>query len=168
MAIAKVNRKHPDYLRTVLLSKITPYIYWQKSLFDNNAAAINVCIVESGSESIDQLLPYFSLLNQRQVGERKFVVWDVRQFAHMPESMPDICHMYYFAEVTQEDITRLVELANQRSVLTVADSLDEMKQGAMIGFIEEKGKLKIYINLEAIDKSAVRVKSSLIRIARKI
>jgi hypothetical protein len=167
-AAAKLDRKHPDYLRAVLISKVTPYIYWQSERFESDVDKINLCVVESGRESLDKLWPYISLLNQRKSGLRSFNVIDVSHFKETPDKLPNDCHIYYFAQVNEQNTHYLIKKAQQESILTLCDTIDELNQGVMIGFIEQRGKLKIYMNDKAVNSSELKVKSSLLRIARKI
>ena len=37
-----LDKKHPDYVRAVLIAKITPYIYWQPNMFNTTKSSIMV------------------------------------------------------------------------------------------------------------------------------
>jgi hypothetical protein len=164
----KLDRKHPDYVRAVLINKITPYIYWQSSDFSAPDSPIKLCIVESETQTIEKIWPYLNLLSSRKSGNRSYVVKDVSRFKQEPERLPEDCHIFYFAQLSQNHSRQLVTKAKQTSILTIADSLEELNDGAMMAFIEERGKMKIYVNTEAISSSSLKIKSSLLRIAKKI
>ena len=169
LAVAQqLDNQHPYFLRAVLIDKIAPYVYWHTSAFDSLSTPINLCLVESKRESIEQILPYFNMLNDQQVDERSYVVIDLSDWAKMAQKLPSNCHIFYFADLTPEHVQLLVKKARQASILTIADSLEELKQGAMLGFIEEQGKIKIYFNSRSVNASRLKIKSSLLRIAKKI
>ncbi|MCJ8272691.1 MAG: YfiR family protein [Psychrosphaera sp.] len=168
LATHKLDRKHPDYVRAVLINKITPYVYWQKSAFAHPDSPINLCIIESERDTIEKIWPYFDLLNNRKAGTHPFSVKDISRFKQQPDKLPDDCHIYYFASLEPKQVRMLVEKATKTSILTIADSLEELHDGVMLAFIEERGKMKIYVNTEAIKNSNLKIKSSLLRIAKKI
>jgi hypothetical protein len=151
-----------------LINKITPYVYWQKSAFTHPDSPINLCIIESERDTIENIWPYFDLLSDRKSGERPYSVKDISRFKQQPDKLPDNCHIYYFASLEPGQVRMLVEKATDTSILTIADSLEELHDGVMLAFIEERGKMKIYVNTEAVKNSNLKIKSSLLRIAKKI
>jgi hypothetical protein len=163
-----LDRKHPDYVRAVLINKITPYIYWQSSAFSAPDAPINLCVVESERDTIDKIWPYLNLLSSRKSGKRAYVIKNIGDFNDHPDKLPNDCHIFYFARLEPRHSRFLAKKAKNSSILTLADTIEELQEGAMMAFIEERGKMKIYVNTRAINASNLKIKSSLLRIAKKI
>jgi hypothetical protein len=168
LAASKLDNKHPDYVRAVLVNKITPYVYWQKTALANPDSPINFCIIESERDTIESIWPYFDLLSNQKWGNHPYSVKDISRFKQYPDKLPNNCHIYYFASLEPGQVRMLAEKATEQSILTIADSLEELHDGAMLAFIEERGKMKIYVNTEAVKNSKLKIKSSLLRIAKKI
>lgn len=109
-----------------------------------------------------------SLLSKRTSGGRPYVVKDISRYREDPTKLPDDCHIYYFAHLDGKHARQLVKNAQHSSILTIADSLEELRDGAMLAFIEERGKIKIYVNTRSLADSGLKIKSSLLRIAKKV
>lgn len=164
----ELDKKHPHYVRAVLLSKIAGYVYWQSNAFESAQQPFNICVVESDKANMDELWPYLSLLNGRVSAGRKFTLTDISKRYEDTEQLPADCHIYYFGEIRQKHSKALIQNAAKTGILTIADSMEELYDGAMLAFIEERGRMKIYVNTEAVDKGGLKIKSSLLRIAKKI
>lgn len=163
-----LDKKHPDYIRAVLLAKITSYVYWQANSFTSIKSPFNLCIIESEKQSIKPIWPYLNLLSGRKSAGRSFQLVEVSEYQTTPKQLPQDCHIYYFASLNQQNTQQLVSVANSLPVLTIGDSMEELYNGAMLAFIEERGRMKIYVNTEALSNSSLKIKSSLLRIAKKI
>jgi hypothetical protein len=168
VAVQQLDHEHPHYLRAVLIDKIAPYIYWQNGAFSSANSPINLCLVESGRDTIAQIWPYFSMLTEQYAEGRSYTVLDISEWGSDIDKLPLNCHIFYFANLEPHHTQLLINKAKQASILTLTDSLEELEQGAMMAFIEERGKIKIYVNTQSINDSRLKIKSSLLRIAKKI
>ena len=164
----RLDRKHPNYVRAVLINKITPFVYWRTSAFSAMDDPIKICLIENGKSDAEDMTPYLKLLKDRKYGQRSYQTVLVDGLEQKTDGLPPDCHIYYLGNVSDSLMLNLVEKAMAEQVLTIADDMDELSRGAMIAFIEQRGKMKIYVNTEALDKSKIKIKSSLMRIAKKI
>jgi hypothetical protein len=53
-------------------------------------------------------------------------------------------------------------------VLTVSDISDFARQGGMIGFVIEDGRVKIQINLQAVNNAGLKISAKLLEVAKII
>lgn len=164
----ELDQKHPHYIRAVLISKITPYVYWQPSAFGSEQTPFNLCVFASDDSDMIELWPYLNLLKQQTSSGRPFNLINLSPYRDYSNQLPQDCHIYYFGDLRQKHAKALVEKAAAGSVLTIADSMEELYDGAMLAFIEERGRMKIYVNTDAITAGGLKIKSSLLRIAKKI
>jgi len=65
-------------------------------------------------------------------------------------------------------LSAYLQLAYKRSILTVSDIENFASQGGIIGFIEQNGKVRFEINLDAAQQSKIRINSRLLNLARII
>ncbi len=163
-----LDKKHPNYIRAVLLSKITAYVYWQASAFETTKAPYNLCVLASNLEELNQLRPYLNLLSGREAGGRTFTLREYAINNLDVAPLPKGCHIFYLAGLDERQAQALVSRAAKANILTIGDSMEELYKGAMLAFIEERGRMKIYVNTEALNDSGLKIKSSLLRIAKKI
>ena len=167
-ASANLDKKHPNYVRAVLINKITPYIYWRTTTFSAPEDPIKLCIVDRDKQDLSSLMPYMDLLKTRKSGKRAYIVESIGPLKEDVLNLPSDCHIYYLAGLNDADTPKVANIALANEVLTIGDSFEELQQGAMIAFIEQRGKMKIYVNTAAVEASKIKLKSSLLRIAKKL
>jgi hypothetical protein len=74
------------------------------------------------------------------------------------------CHVLFVPERVNPE--PLLREARTHPVLTVGESADFLRQGGLIGFVMEDGKVRFEINQEAAQRSQLRISSRLLRLAR--
>lgn len=76
------------------------------------------------------------------------------------------CHVVFVPQgVASESYLRM---ARGRAVLTVGENPDFLKQGGIVNFIVEDGKLRFEIDQEAAEKAKLKISSRLLRLARPL
>lgn len=191
-ASGTVDVNHPNYIRTVLLSKLISYTYWpekswpvdkwpEKSWPEKSKLAdkrqsksedIAICLIASNQNKLNKIAPFINILDNRKSDKGKLRVQNIvigsveaKQVANL---LPVECRIFYFSDLDDDVLSEIAQVAIQRGVLTVSDTKANLLKGTMVAFIEQRGKLKIYIKTEQLESSGVRLKSSLLRIANRI
>ena len=73
-----------------------------------------------------------------------------------------ICHS------EEAKLREIIDLVKDHSVLTVADTKGFLDSGGIIEFVMEEKKVRFEINVTAAKSAKLKVRSQLLRLARKI
>jgi len=76
------------------------------------------------------------------------------------------CHLIFICESERAHRQQIIALARNHAVLTVSEGEDFLKQGGMITFLVEDGKVRFGINLVAVKQEHLRISSNVLRLAR--
>ena len=164
-----IDINHLDYLRTALLAKIVNYVYWPDDVSDQH---FNICVLGSDLDSIKAVWPYLHMLDKRNNDHRLFRVFSMVDIhdnqALTQQNLTKKCQILYLVKLSPAELERVVYFARDHQMVTISSSLEYLRQGALIGLIQRRGRLKIIINNQALEQSGIRIKSSLLRIAKSI
>lgn len=164
--------KHPNYIRTVLLSKLVSYTYWPQDMPHSDTREVHICVLGSSETQLDKVASFVEILDNRESDQGLFrvnrVVLDSNALQESAKNLPFKCRIFYYSYMSAELLSAINQVAQRRGVLTVSDSKDSLKKDTMIALIEKRGKLKIFIKSKVLDSSGIRLKSSLLRIANRI
>ncbi len=73
------------------------------------------------------------------------------------------CHILYLAATESRRPERILEVLENRPILTVSDVDTPAGRGVMIRFVQEQNKLRIRINLDAVSAANLTISSKLLR-----
>lgn len=141
-------------LKAVFLFNFARFIDWPDSAFKSSDAPVVIGIV--GSD------PFGDRLDQAVTGER---VRDhpivVRRYK-WHEDLSD-CHIVFIASSEASRVQTVLSRLKGRSVLTVSDIANFAVNGGMIGFVTERGRVRLQINLGSTRSASLIVSSKLLR-----
>jgi len=75
------------------------------------------------------------------------------------------CHILYVSEAESGKIAKIVAATSGKSILIVSDKPGMAKKGAVINFVENKGKIKFELNQNYAESRGLKVSGSLISLA---
>lgn len=124
------------------------------------SGTVKLCLV--GADPFDGALAAFE---NRPVGDRRFVSGHVglRSDAELQG-----CDMLYIARSEQERLASLLQAVRGAPVLTVGDGANDSRQGVMINFYLDQGKVRFEINPEAARRAGLKLSAKLIQLGRPI
>jgi hypothetical protein len=76
------------------------------------------------------------------------------------------CHILFINETDAAQLGRLFARLNGRNILTVGDAESFTQRGGMIRFFTEQNKIRLEINMTAVQKAGLTISSRLLRLAR--
>lgn len=171
-ATGRVDASHPNYIRTVLLSKMISYTYWPQDKPHSDSEDVVICLIASNQTYLNNLTPFIGILNERRTDKGQLKVHSAlissNELKQESLGLPFECKIFYYSHLTDDLLAVVSDVAKQRGVLTISDSKSNLRGGTMVAFIEKQSRLKIFINEKQLDDSGVRLKSSLLRIANRI
>ena len=78
------------------------------------------------------------------------------------------CHLLFICPSEKNNINEIIDLVKNQSVLTVADTQEFLDAGGIVNFVIEDNKVRFDINLTASEKAGLKIRSQLLRLAKKV
>lgn len=142
-------------IKAAYLYNFTKFITWP----DGGKENFHLCIL--GEDPFGQII---DPIEKRWVKNKAIQLLRLKSLANV-----DQCQMVFFADPTQ--ITNLPGILTVHSLpplLTVGDGKKFTQQGGMIAFFLEKGKVKLFINVNAIKRNNLQISAKLLEVAQII
>ncbi|MCJ7729928.1 MAG: YfiR family protein, partial [Sedimentisphaerales bacterium] len=68
----------------------------------------------------------------------------------------------------QKQAREIIDIVGKDGVLTVGDTSGFIESGGVINFMLEENKIRFDINLTAAEKTGLKIRSQLLRLAKKV
>ena len=151
---ASPDREHR--VKAVFLFNFAQFVEWPDSAFAGPKDPLVVGIL--GDDPFQDFLD--EVVKGESVKDRPIVV---RRFKRL-EDVKDCQVLFIGANEASRLDGQVAELRNRR-ILTVGESQDFLAHGGMVCFVNEGGKVRLKINLEAVQDANLTVSSKLLRLA---
>lgn len=143
-------------VKAVFLFNFTRFVEWPTTSFATTDAPFVIGIV--GKDPFGAYLD--ESVQEENVQGHPFAVRRFRSVDQVKQ-----CHLLFINTSNKEDVSRVLEKLKDQPVLTVGDQQDFSRQGGMIGFITENGKIRLRINREAAKHADLTISSKLLKLA---
>jgi len=118
------------------------------------------------------------IFKDKMVEDRNLVVKRLEGFGKLKE-MPEKdknerlaalkgCHLLFVCSSEQKLSREIMDIVVKSNVLTVGDTGGFIETGGIINFLMEDNKIRFDINLTASEKAGIKIRSQLLRLARKV
>jgi len=145
-----------DELKAVFLFNFTQFVEWPADAFTHRSAPfiIGVYGPDIFGKHLDE-----AVRNERVDGHpiRVLPVSSVAEISH--------CHMLFVNKSQLSEFYSLQLQLRGLTILTVSDGGDFCKSGGTIGFIQDKNKIRLQINMDAAADAGLKISSKLLRLA---
>lgn len=78
------------------------------------------------------------------------------------------CHLLFICPSEKNIVNEIIDLVKDQGVLTVSDTQEFLDAGGIVNFIIEDNKVRFDINLTASEKAGLKIRSQLLRLAKKV
>ena len=78
------------------------------------------------------------------------------------------CHLLFICASEKKTVNEIIDLVKDQGVLTVSDIREFLDAGGIVSFVIEDNKARFDINLTASEKAGLRIRSQLLRLAKKV
>ena len=141
-------------LKAVFLFNFAQFVEWPETAFPDERAPLVIGVL--GDDPFGAYLD--ELVKNEQVGERPLVV---RRYRRPQEAGG--CHILFVGRNQAVHFDRLGAELPDRTVLTVGDTDTFNRLGGMVRFVNEGGKIRLRINVEAAKAAGLTISSKLLR-----
>ena len=145
----------PEYqLKAVFLFNFAQFVEWPARTFREPKAPLVIAVL--GEDPFGSYLD--DLMKDEKIGGRPLLIQRCKHVEELTE-----CHMVFICRSETKDLEKIVAHLKYRSILTVSDADTFTRQGGMVRFATENGKIRLRINVEAAKTSDLTISSKILR-----
>jgi hypothetical protein len=139
-------------LKVAFIYNFAKFTQWPSASFANTAGALNLCLVGQDALSGDL----------RQLDGRSVQGHSLRVKTLDGNTLPDSCHMAYFA---RSQGTGLAQQLSSQPVLSISQANGFSRGGGIIELYKRNGKIRFRINRSAAQRAGLSISSRLLKLA---
>jgi hypothetical protein len=141
-------------VKAVFLFNFAQFVDWPAQAFHEPLAPLVIGVL--GEDPFGTYLD--DLVSGEKIGDRPLLV---RRFKRV-EELTD-CHIVFICRSEARNLAQIVTRLKGQSLLTVSDADTFTRQGGMVRFATENGKIRLRINVEAAKACHLTISSKLLR-----
>lgn len=153
MAVAQSATSNEYQLKAVFLFNFAQFVEWPAHAF--RAADAPLVIGVLGEDPFGAYLD--ELVRGEKIGPRPLIVRRYKRAEDITE-----CHMLFISPSEAGALEKILPSLKGRSLLTVSDADGFMRQGGMVRFVTENGKIRLKINVEAAKAGELTISSKIL------
>lgn len=146
-------------IKAAYLFSFTKYATWPEGTFKNASDPIVICVL--GDNPFDKINFAERLRNRTSDGRAVQV-----KFVQQVEEIPAPVHVVFIAESNRKKLEAILAGLKNRAVLTVSDISRFCADNGMLGFIRKDDAIRFEVNLEAVDRTGIKLSSNLLKLAQ--
>ena len=144
-------------LKAVFLCRFAQYVEWPPAAFADTSTPITIGIL--GDD------PFGKAIEEATSGEtpqnRKIVV---KRFNRAEDMTP--CHILFISRSEKGRLAQLLKALEGKGTLTVGETDQFARQGGMVNFTTQAGKVQFEINPKAAKQVGLKISAQLLRLAK--
>ncbi len=144
-------------VKAAYIYNFTKFVYWNSQDCDAPISPITISVL--GADQIYELISNY--VKQQKSGKPIKVQKVTNEFKEISD-----CQVVFISRADQNQPSVILKHFEGLRILTVSDISGFARNGGMIGFFHENGRVKIEVNLGAIKKAGFRISAKLLEIAR--
>jgi hypothetical protein len=156
-ARAQISREYD--LKAVFVFNFAQFVEWPPAAFLDEQGPLIIGVL--GTDPFKGALQ--TVVNNEKVRNRPV---RVESYSRPEEAIH--CHILFISSSEQRRLSYILTALRGRPILTVSDIDDFARQGGMIRFITESGRVRLRINNDAARAAGLMVSAKLLRVAEVI
>ena len=152
---AQAEGQFEEYqVKSAFLYNFVKFVEWPSETFRDSDSPVKICVL--GKDPFGESLDY---LRDKNVGSRKLVIERLKR-----GDAPDKCQVLFISDSEKNNAAEILRGVRKRPVLTVGDMKGFLQSGGIINFISKGNQVSSEINLDAAERSKLRVSSQLLQV----
>lgn len=146
-------------VKAAFLYNFTKFVEWPPEAFRSPESPMAICVFgeDPFGESLDAVVRGETLNGRRLVVRRTRDLQELRD-----------CQTLFVPGAERERFAEVFSALRDASVLTVGEVDGFLPQGGVIRFVVDQGRVRFEINLDAAERSRLKLSSKLLRLARAV
>lgn len=143
-------------VKAVFLYNFVQFVQWPAETFPEKNSPLVVCIL--GDDPFKSYLD--DVVKDEKVEEHPI---QVVRYGRIEDAK--VCHLLFVSASETRKLPPILASLKSRKVLTVGESESFSRQGGMVSFITRDGKIRLKVNLGAVQAADLTVSAKLLRLA---
>jgi len=147
-------------VKAVILGRIPSFVQWPSNLLEpENSEYFHICLI--GKTAFGTMLD--TVYKERTIKKKKAQI-------HYLENLDELttCNLLYISESEKRNISQIVALAQQLSILTIGETEGFENKGVIIKYYFKNRKIKFVVNTKSAKESGLKISSQLLTMAKII
>lgn len=145
------------HLKAAFLYNFAKFVQWPSEAFENSHTPIIFCIY-----GLDPFKDAIASIENKLISKRKLII---RKIGQDIEKLKE-CHIVFVSLSNKsKNLSDILYRIKESPILTVSDIKGFTDEGGIIGLIKKDNKIRFEVNLDAADKSHLKINSHLLRLA---
>jgi hypothetical protein len=153
---AQAARASEYHVKAVFLFNFAQFVDWPADAFPDPQAPLVIGIL--GDDPFDGFLD--ETVRGERLGGRSF---EIRRFQRVDEIKT--CHLLFISQSEGDHVEEILASLRHRPILTVSDDEGFAARGGMIHFVTDKNRIRLKIDLRAVQSANLTISSKLLRVA---
>jgi len=146
-------------VKTAYIFNILKFITWPGATVEDKTAPVRIAVV--GQDPVGDLLEELS---------KSALEGQALEVEHCPDekNLSSEAHIVFISRSMEQHLPDIVQHYQGKVVLTISDIRQFSRRGGIIGFFQDRGRIKIEINLRMARELGFKIDARLLEIARII
>ena len=163
-------------VKAAFLYNFVRFVEWPKDKMAENDSSIVIGVIGKGSFA-DALEPMKGkkvkgkqIVIEHYKGVEELLRAGVTDQKKLEKKLEPIrnCHLLFICSSEKKQVSKILSITKNHSILTVADMKDFLNKGGMICFVTENNKIRFSVNVKAAKKANLKIRSQLLRLAKTV
>lgn len=128
------------------------FVTWPKTIFKSNSEPLVMCVASNNPSS-----KVLFKMDGKRIKKR-----EIKVIAYQEDTCLTQCHSLFFATDDKAFIQQVLDQAKGLSILTIGEVDGFTRMGGVINFFEEHNRLRFRVNIDAVQKNALKISSQLL------
>lgn len=149
----------PEYtVKAAFVYNFARFTEWPDAAFQDAASPLRLCVL--GQDPFDGALDSIA---GKTIGSRELLV----KYPIWATEVRD-CHILFISEAAGTRLTEIVTYLDGSPVLTIGDTPDIARSGGIIGLENVENRIRFQVNLDAAQRSGLRLSSRILDLATSV
>jgi hypothetical protein len=158
-AVSSAQQVNEYYIKAAYVYNLTKFVEWPPQVFKNPADPIVICVL--GQSPIQEAL--LEAVKGERIDGRTLLV---QQFPAAEQVRG--CHVLFIALSDRKHARTILDDLKTSGTLTVGESEHFLDEGGAVNFKLEGSKVRIEVNLTAVERHGLRISPKLLSLARVV
>ncbi len=149
-------------VKAAYLYNFTKFILWPDTAFEDDKAPFVIGVL--GDDPFGRILD--DTIKAKKIAGRPIELRRLRWSKQEDRAALTGCHILYISKLERYRLDNIFAALEKRTVLVVSDIREFARDGGMIGFILEQGRIIFEVNREALKRAELKASSKLLKLAR--
>jgi hypothetical protein len=142
-------------VKAAFLYNFAKFVEWPAGTFHDSASPVKICVL--GKDPFGETL---DSLRSKNVGSRKLIIERLRRGDSLEK-----CQILFISDSEKNNLSEILKGIKKWPVLTIGEMRGFVQSGGIINFISKGNQVSFEINIDAADRSKLKISSQLLQVA---